>query len=105
MSAPAGFSWTDALDQCNKAQRDVFGQVVTYTPSGRAPLLLKAIDGWPREWGPVEPGVLAVRSIRLADLAQPPANGDTVQLGDAMYEVIDVRTKGGIAWLSLGKVR
>src|SRR5689334_20672198 len=83
-----------------------FGEVMSYTPSGEATFLVKAIEKRPREWEPVEPGTLAVRWVRLTDFRIAPANGDAVQIGNDRFAVVDIRADGGGgAYLSLGRVR
>lgn len=103
-------SWADLADVVNVAARDVFGEAVTYTPSGGAALALATPFDAAYEEVVVEDGVPVattnpVLSVRLADLPTAPRKGDTFTVRGKGYKVKVVKPDGhGWARLTASEV-
>jgi len=93
-------AWSDIADAALTATRDVFGEAVTYTPSGGSGESITAIFEEAYEEVVLQ-GDVAVSatgpmcSVRIADLSQSPVAGDTITRSSVVYTVEDVRVDGG----------
>jgi hypothetical protein len=89
------FDWDAELERLNSAELDTFGVSCTYTPKGGSPFQIALIEKTPKEWEPVRPGVNAIRWAKASDFSLPPANGDSVLVGEQLYTVVDLRADAG----------
>jgi hypothetical protein len=91
-------SWDAAMGALNKACLSTFGRQVTYQPAAGAPVTITGIVDSGSRLEEHSPGVYAVLFMRLADLAQPPACGDQVQIDGTTYKVFEVEADaaGGV---------
>lgn len=87
-------------DLANVAVRNVFGQSVTYTPQVGSAYSLRAIRDERHVYARVGQALIdesqrEIRlTVRLADCATYPAQGDTLSTDGVDYEVRDVQADG-----------
>ncbi len=92
-------AWGDVADLATKACQSVFGQAVTYTPSGGSAQSITGIFEAAYEVVDLDAavpvtGTQPMLDVRLDDLDTTPAIGDTFVTGGSTYEVTDVQLGG-----------
>ncbi|SLN77591.1 head-tail joining protein [Oceanibacterium hippocampi] len=88
----------DLAARARRANRRAFGQVVTYRPVVGLAFELEAIyTGEHARRDLAEMGLstgMPVIDVDLDDFAVPPAQGDTVEVGEVTWRVADIRPDG-----------
>jgi hypothetical protein len=83
-------SWDAVTGALNTACLATFGREVIYYPSVGDPVTITGIVDTGSRLEESAPGTYVVLFIRLADLPQPPARGDEVEIDTATYKVFEI---------------
>jgi len=96
--------WTDLAKRVDRAGTRTFGEAVTYTPNGGAPVALThAVYNAAHELVTADDQGLPVSTrmpvlgVHAADLVAAPAKGDAVTVGAVDFTVVEVHPDGSSA--------
>ena len=95
-------TWTNLSALLNDACQQTFGEPVVYQPAAEESFTVTgSVDRTSDEERQAN-GVYVRLFVQLADFIAPPASGDEVTIGSAIYTVFNVAIdSGGGCWLSL----
>ena len=91
-------AFADSVGRLDEACLRAFGRQVTYTPAAGEPFTVTGIVDSGARPENAAPGVYALLFVRAAAFTQPPARGDEVTVGGAVYKVVDLEAdaEGGL---------
>jgi len=91
-------AFADSVGRADEACLRAFGRQITYTPAAGEPFTVAGVLEMGARPEGAAPGVYALLFVRAAAFVEPPARGDEVTVGGAVYKVVDLEAdaEGGL---------
>jgi hypothetical protein len=91
-------AFADSVGRADEACLRAFGRQITYTPAAGDPFTVTGIVDSGARPENAAPGVYALLFVPAAAFPDPPARGDEVTVGGAVYKVVDLQAdaEGGL---------